>query len=45
MQNLKKAFGGYTTVSPLEARRLAGFPTQAKVLLSFENFVRKRTNN
>ena len=25
-KNLKKAFGGYTTVLPPEARRLAGFP-------------------
>jgi len=45
MHNLKKAGGGYTTVSPPEARRLAASPAQTMVLLSFASFVRKKTNN
>ena len=35
MQNLKKVYGGYTTVSPPEARRLAGFPSPNKGFVEF----------
>jgi len=32
MQNINNNVGGYTTVSPPESRRLAGFPLPIKVL-------------
>jgi hypothetical protein len=38
MHNLKKAGGGYTTVSPLEARRLAGFPNPNNGFVEFCKF-------
>jgi len=45
MQNLKSSVGGYTTVSPPEARQLAGFPNMTTSFVGFCEFCDKKKNN